>query len=70
MAEPFRGVFSIAQTPFSGTGDILWDDFEYECDWIVRAGAHGFVRKATLGADLLPAIREVVEYAPSDEARG
>jgi dihydrodipicolinate synthase/N-acetylneuraminate lyase len=43
MAERFRGVFAIAQTPFNDAGDILWDDFEYECDWIVRAGAHGFV---------------------------
>jgi 4-hydroxy-tetrahydrodipicolinate synthase len=43
MVRPLRGIFSIAQTPFSDIGDILWDDFEYECDWIVRTGAHGFV---------------------------
>ena len=41
--KPFRGVYSIAQTPFDDAGDILWDDFEFECDWIVRTGAHGFV---------------------------
>jgi hypothetical protein len=41
--RPFRGTFSIAQTPFSDAGDILWDDLEYECDWILRTGTHGFV---------------------------
>jgi 2-keto-3-deoxy-L-arabinonate dehydratase len=43
MTRPFRGIFSIAQTPFGDTGEILWDAFEFECDWIVRTGAHGFV---------------------------
>ena len=43
MTQPFRGIFAIAQTPFTDSGEILWDDFEVECDWIVRAGAHGFV---------------------------
>ena len=43
MTQPFRGIYSIAQTPFSDTGEILWDDFEFECDWIVRTGAHGYV---------------------------
>ena len=43
MPQPFRGIYSIAQTPFADSGEILWDDFEFECDWIVRAGAHGFV---------------------------
>ena len=43
MAEGFRGVFSIAQTPFDEKGGFLWDDFERQCDWIVRAGAHGLV---------------------------
>jgi 4-hydroxy-tetrahydrodipicolinate synthase len=43
LSKPFRGVYSIAQTPFDNAGDILWDDFEFECDWIVRTGAHGFV---------------------------
>jgi 4-hydroxy-tetrahydrodipicolinate synthase len=43
MTKSFRGIFAIAQTPFTDSGEILWDDFEFECDWIVRAGAHGFV---------------------------
>ena len=43
MGQGFRGVFSIAQTPFDEKGDLLWDDFERQCDWIVRAGAHGLV---------------------------
>ena len=43
LTQPFRGIFSIAQTPFTDTGEIIWDDFEVECDWIVRTGAHGFV---------------------------
>ena len=43
MTHSFRGIYSIAQTPFSDTGETLWDDFEFECDWIVRTGAHGFV---------------------------
>ena len=41
------GIFSIAQTPFSEAGEILWDDFEVECDWIVRTGAHGFFHPVT-----------------------
>jgi dihydrodipicolinate synthase/N-acetylneuraminate lyase len=43
MSGSFRGIFSIPQTPFNEQGDLLWDDFERECDWIVRAGAHGLV---------------------------
>jgi dihydrodipicolinate synthase/N-acetylneuraminate lyase len=43
MTQPFRGIFSIAQTPFADSGEILWEDFEFECDWIVRTGTHGFV---------------------------
>lgn len=43
MEQPFRGVFAIAQTPFDEMGGFLWDDFERECDWVVRAGAHGLV---------------------------
>jgi 4-hydroxy-tetrahydrodipicolinate synthase len=30
-------------TPFSEKGDVLWDELQSECDWIVRAGAHGLV---------------------------
>lgn len=43
MSEPFRGIFSVLQTPFSDEGGLLWDEFERECDWGVRAGAHGLV---------------------------
>jgi dihydrodipicolinate synthase/N-acetylneuraminate lyase len=43
VTQSFGGIFAIAQTPFSDGGEILWDDFEVECDWIVRTGAHGFV---------------------------
>ncbi len=43
MAEPFRGIYCIAYTPFATTGELLWDDFGNVCDWIARAGAHGLV---------------------------
>ncbi len=43
MPKPFRGIFSIPQSPFDELGSFLWDDFEREVDWIVRAGAHGIV---------------------------
>lgn len=43
MSESFRGIFPGMLTPFDEMGDILWDDFERECDWMVRAGAHGFI---------------------------
>ncbi len=43
MTRPFRGVYAIAQTPFDGDNNLLWDDFERECDFIARSGAHGFV---------------------------
>ena len=43
MAETFRGIYSIASTPFDDRGDLIWDDLEREVDWIVRCGAHGFV---------------------------
>ncbi len=39
----FRGIYSIAQSPFDEMGGFMWDDFEREVDWIVRAGAHGLV---------------------------
>jgi len=28
MTSPFCGIYSILQTPFSATGDLLWSDFE------------------------------------------
>jgi dihydrodipicolinate synthase/N-acetylneuraminate lyase len=43
MSKPFRGYFAIAMTPFNEQGDVLWDDLQRECDWTVRAGAHGLV---------------------------
>jgi 4-hydroxy-tetrahydrodipicolinate synthase len=43
MSERFRGIYPIPQTPFNDWGDLLWDDLERECDWVVRAGAHGVV---------------------------
>jgi dihydrodipicolinate synthase/N-acetylneuraminate lyase len=43
MSKVLRGFFAIALTPFSELGDLLWDELARECDWIVRAGAHGIV---------------------------
>jgi 4-hydroxy-tetrahydrodipicolinate synthase len=43
MDGSFRGYYAIVLTPFSEMGDLLWDELERECDWIVRAGAHGLV---------------------------
>jgi len=39
-----RGIYSIATSPFDQMGGFVWDDFEREIDWIVRAGAHGLVQ--------------------------
>jgi dihydrodipicolinate synthase/N-acetylneuraminate lyase len=39
----WRGIFNILQTPFDETGDLLWEDFERESDFLVRAGSHGYV---------------------------
>jgi len=43
MSEPFRGIFSIAHTPYDIDGALIWEDLERCADWIVRAGAHGLV---------------------------
>jgi 4-hydroxy-tetrahydrodipicolinate synthase len=43
MSKLLRGYYAIALTPFNEMGDLLWDEFERECDWIVRAGSHGIV---------------------------
>jgi 4-hydroxy-tetrahydrodipicolinate synthase len=43
MPDIFRGIFPGALTPFDKMGNLLWDDFANECDWMVRAGAHGFI---------------------------
>ncbi len=39
----WRGIFNILQTPFDETGDLLWEDFERESDFLVRTGSHGYV---------------------------
>ncbi len=39
----YRGIFSIAQTPFDEDGALLWGDLERTFDWVIRAGAHGLV---------------------------
>ena len=61
MTQPFRGIYSIAQTPFSDAGDILWDDFEFECDWIVRTGAHGSVYPVMVSEFTVLSTRERVQ---------
>ena len=43
MEKTLRGFYAIALTPFNEVGDLLWDELARECDWIVRAGAHGIV---------------------------
>lgn len=43
MATAWRGIFVIQQTPFDAQGDLVWDDFAREADFIARSGAHGFV---------------------------
>ena len=43
MSERFRGIFSIAYTPFDREGNLLFDDFASVCDWVARSGAHGLV---------------------------
>ncbi|MCD6518962.1 MAG: dihydrodipicolinate synthase family protein [Anaerolineae bacterium] len=43
MAQNFRGIFAIIQTPFDEKGTLVWEDFERECDWLARSGAHGLV---------------------------
>ena len=39
MSKTLRGFYAIAMTPFSETGDLLWEDLEREFDWIARSGA-------------------------------
>ena len=43
MSKAWRGIFVILQTPFDAEGNLVWADFERECDFIARSGAHGFV---------------------------
>lgn len=39
----WRGIFAIVTTPFNAAGDLVWEDFDRECDFIARSGAHGLV---------------------------
>jgi 4-hydroxy-tetrahydrodipicolinate synthase len=41
--QTWRGIFNILQTPFDETGNLLWEDFERESDFLVRGGSHGYV---------------------------
>ena len=41
--ENWRGIFNILQTPFDEAGNLLWEDFERESDFLVRGGSHGYV---------------------------
>ena len=43
MTKAFRGIYTIAVSPFDEMGDFMWEDFERECDFIARSGTHGFV---------------------------
>ena len=41
--DAFRGVYTIAATPFAENGEIDWDDFRQVLDFCVGCGAHGLV---------------------------
>ena len=41
--QNWRGIFNILQTPFDEKGNLLWEDYEREADFLVRTGSHGFV---------------------------
>ena len=43
MKDGWRGIFSIAATPFDARGTLLFDELAQHAAWIVRAGAHGLV---------------------------
>lgn len=43
MPKPWRGIFAIVTSPFDEMSAFLWEDFQRECDWVVRAGSHGLV---------------------------
>jgi 4-hydroxy-tetrahydrodipicolinate synthase len=38
----FRGIYAIVQTPFNRAGDLIWEDFQSECDFVART-THGLV---------------------------
>jgi 4-hydroxy-tetrahydrodipicolinate synthase len=43
MRDGWRGIFTIAATPFDERGALLYDELARHVDWIVRAGSHGVV---------------------------
>jgi dihydrodipicolinate synthase/N-acetylneuraminate lyase len=42
-ARPMRGAFMILTTPFTGAGEVDWDDLAREVRFVDEAGAHGIV---------------------------
>jgi len=43
MNKPYRGFFTILNTPFNIQGEIIWADLERLADFVCRAGCHGVV---------------------------
>ncbi len=43
MRDGWRGIFTIAATPFDARGALLYDELARHADWVVRAGSHGVV---------------------------
>ena len=41
--RPMRGAFMILATPFTGAGEVDWDDLVREARFVDRCGAHGMV---------------------------
>ncbi|MFH1086599.1 MAG: dihydrodipicolinate synthase family protein [Chloroflexota bacterium] len=61
--KPFRGIYAIVQTPFNADGDLIWEDFQRQCDWIARCGAHGLVWPVIASEFTVISHRERVEGA-------
>lgn len=43
MKDGWRGIYTIAASPFNDRGEFLYDELARHADWIVRAGSHGIV---------------------------
>lgn len=43
MSNPYRGFFTILNTPFNTQGEIIWADLERLADFVCRSGCHGVV---------------------------
>lgn len=43
MRDGWRGIFTIAASPFDERGGLRFDELRGHVDWIVRAGSHGVV---------------------------